>query len=83
MLGEGYVDGRHFVFITERMSLRRERRKNDATCVEQTVTLTRSVLKCIKIKLVPRLDLLGIPPIDCLRILEPVAFRFRYVWICI
>jgi len=30
-----------------------------------------------------RLDFLGIPLTDCLRILEPIAFRFRYVWICI
>ena len=56
--------------------------KNDAIYVEQTITLTRSALKCMKIMLVLRLDLLGIPPMDCLRILEPVAFRFRYVWIC-
>ena len=59
------------------------KKKNDATCVEQTVTLTRSALKCMKIMLVLRLDLPGIPPMDCLRILEPVALRFRYVWICI
>ena len=82
MLGEGLVDDRHFVSVTEWMSLRQEREKN-ATCVEQMVTLTRSALKCKKIMLVLRLDLLEIPPMDCLRILEPVASRFRYVCICI
>ena len=59
------------------------KKKKDATCVEQMVTLTRSALKCKKIMLVLRLDLLKIPPMDCLRILEPVASRFRYVCICI
>ena len=59
------------------------RRKNDATCVEQMVTLTRSALKYMKIMLVLRLDLLEIPTMDCLRILKPVASRFRYVCICI
>src|SRR6185436_20972848 len=53
----------------EWMSLRQERRKNDATCVEQMVTLIRSALKCKKIMMVLRLDLLEIPPMDCLRIL--------------
>ena len=24
-----------------------------------------------------------LPPMNCLRILEPDAFRFHYVWICI
>ena len=44
--------------------------------MEQMVTLTRSALKCKKIMLVLRLDLLEIPPMDCLWILEPVASRF-------
>ena len=59
------------------------KKKKDATCVEQMVTLTRSALKYKKIMLVLKLDLLEIPPMDCLRILEPVAFRFHYVWIYI
>ena len=59
------------------------KKKKDTTCVEQMVTLTRSALKCKKIMLVLKLDLLGIPPMDCLRILEFIAFRFRYVWKCI
>ena len=60
-----------------------KKKKKDATCVEQMVTLTRSALKCKKIMLVLRLELLEIPPMDCLRILDPVASRFRYVCICI
>ena len=59
------------------------KKKKNATCVERMVTLTRSALKCKNIMLVLRLDLLEIPPTDCLWILEPVASRFRYVCICI
>jgi len=59
------------------------KKKKNATCVKQMVTLTRSTLKYKKIMLVLRLDLLETPTMDCLRILEPVASRFRYVCICI